>query len=45
MIIGVDIDEEKITEMLDDALISDEEYDHPETWANFNDPLPAWVTE
>ena len=45
VIIGVDIDEEKITEMLDDALISDEEYDHPETWANFNDPLPAWVTE
>lgn len=45
VIIGVGMDEAKITKILDDALLTDEEYANFDSWSTFNDPLPAWVTE
>ena len=38
------MDEKTVTKILDDALLTDEEYADPDSWKDFNDPLPAWVT-
>lgn len=43
VIIWVDMNEESIIQLLDDALLSDEEYSNPDTWKDFNDPFPAWL--
>ncbi|MCH2188323.1 GTP-binding protein [Candidatus Gracilibacteria bacterium] len=45
VIIGVDMDEASITAMLDSALLTDEEMQDPETWKNFEDPLPVWQVD
>ena len=39
------MDEASITAMLDSALLTDEEMQDPETWKNFEDPLPVWQVD
>jgi len=42
VIIGVDMDESSVMQMLDYALVTDEQYNSPETWKDFIDPFPIW---
>jgi len=37
------MDEEHITLLLDKALLSDEEYNNPDSWKDFTDPFPTWI--
>lgn len=42
--IGIKLDRDKVTELLDAALLTDAELaDGPEAWRNYPDPLPAWA--
>lgn len=42
VVIGVDMDKDEVKKILDSALITDDEYQNPDSWKNFTDPLPAW---
>ena len=43
VLIGRNIDEGRIRECLDEALLTEEEFAAgPESWASFADPLPSW---
>lgn len=43
VIIGVNIDKTEITKLLDSALLTQEELNHPEGWEDYNDPFPTWL--
>lgn len=43
VIIWVEMDKEKIISMLDSALLTQEELQHPETWKNMKDVFPEWI--
>lgn len=47
VIIGVGMDEDKITKLLDSALLTEDELNNFDSWSSFLDPLPAWqiITE
>lgn len=42
MIIWVKMNDEEIIALLDSALLTDEEMQNPESWKDFEDPLPEW---
>lgn len=43
VLIGVDMDQAEITELLSAALLSDEEMKNPDSWKDLKDPFPAWM--
>ena len=43
VIIWVDMDNQAIIDMLDGALITDDEAEDPESWSKMNDIFPAWM--
>lgn len=44
--IGVEMDRERITKRLDEALLTNTELAAgPKAWLNFADPLPVWISE
>lgn len=43
VIIWVDMDKEEIIQLLDSALLTQEEMKHQKNWENMKDPFPAWV--
>jgi hypothetical protein len=36
------MNKDEIENILDEALLTDEEMKTPENWGNFNDPMPKW---
>ena len=46
VIIGYQLDEQSVREILDSCLLTDEEFGQPEeSWAAFADPFPSWVED
>ena len=46
VLIGRELDESLVREVLDGALVTDEELDAgPREWANYVDTLPKWIIE
>jgi len=43
VIIWVGMDKQEVQKILDWALLTDDEFAHPDVWKNFSDPLPAWL--
>ena len=43
VLIGVNMNKEEIMNILNEALVTSEEYDNPDTWKDFQDIFPAWV--
>ena len=43
VLIWVGMDQEEITKILEEALVTEEEYNNPDSWKDFKDTLPAWV--
>jgi hypothetical protein len=37
------MDKEEIIQLLDSALLTQEEMKHQKNWENMKDPFPAWV--
>ena len=37
------MNEEEVRKILDCALVTDEEFNNPESWSKFTDLLPAWM--
>lgn len=43
VIIGVDMDNTTIIQMLDSALLTEDEFSRPESWKHMKDVFPLWM--
>lgn len=43
VVIGIDMDISEITQILNQALVTEEEYNNSDSWNDFIDPFPEWI--